>query len=79
MKAKLSLEPHSVLDGENVVEVWWKGEFIGQVTGAGGPGVRFFSKYPIQDKQLHQEGLINATEVMVCLEGLPHETLRTEQ
>lgn len=46
MKAELRLAKHVVLLGEAVVEIWWNGEFIGQVVGADGPGVRVISKYP---------------------------------
>jgi hypothetical protein len=28
--------------------VWFAGRFIGQVTGADGPGIRFLSKYPVK-------------------------------
>ena len=44
-KSQLRLKPHSVLPGEQVIEIWYQGKFIGQVTGAEGPGVRVISKY----------------------------------
>jgi len=45
MKTQLRLAPHSQLRGENVIEVWYDGEFIAEVVGADAPGVRVISKY----------------------------------
>jgi hypothetical protein len=45
MKARLELKPHSVLPGQQVVEVTWNGRLICTVVGADGPGVRIISKY----------------------------------
>ena len=45
MKAPLELKPHSVLPGQQVVEVTWNGRLVCTVTGADGPGVRIISKY----------------------------------
>jgi len=39
------LNGHSVLPGQNVVEIWHDGEFIGQICGADGPGIRVASKH----------------------------------
>jgi hypothetical protein len=46
-KTELRLRPHQVLPNATVVELWHNGDFIGQVTGADGPGVRVISKYAL--------------------------------
>ncbi len=45
MKSLLSVNPHRVLPGEQVVEVWYGGVLIATVAGADGPGVRVISKF----------------------------------
>lgn len=52
MKTELRLAPHTVLPGANVIEIWYHGHLIGQVTGAEGPGVRVFSKYQIESHEI---------------------------
>jgi len=47
MKTELRLAPHTVIEGANVVEIWHGGQFIGQISGAEGPGVRVMSKHPV--------------------------------
>ena len=47
MKTELRLAPHTVIEGAHVVEIWHEGQFIGQIAGAEGPGVRVISKYPL--------------------------------
>ncbi len=47
MKSKLRLTLHSVLQGDRVIEVWYGGEFIAQITGADGPGVRIITKHKL--------------------------------
>jgi hypothetical protein len=47
MKTTLRLAPHSILPGAQVIELWYGAEFIGQVTGADGRGVRVVSKYTL--------------------------------
>lgn len=44
-KSELRPRPHHLLPGVTVVEVWWRGRFIAEVTGADGPGVRVISKH----------------------------------
>ncbi len=44
MKTQLRLGDHEILQGQNVIELWYDGKFIGEVTGADGPGVRITSK-----------------------------------
>jgi len=48
MKSKLKIEPHQMIAGETVIEVWYDGKFIATVTGADGPGVRVISKHPVR-------------------------------
>ncbi|HWY85749.1 MAG TPA: hypothetical protein VNX28_03440 [Gemmataceae bacterium] len=47
MKTELRLAPHSVLPVQNIIELWHNGQFIGQVTGADGPGCWIVSKHPV--------------------------------
>jgi hypothetical protein len=51
MKAQLICAEHTVTPGQVVVEIWYKGEFIGQVCAADGPGVRVISKYPMTTRE----------------------------
>jgi hypothetical protein len=50
VKTELRHRPHDILPGESVVELWYDGVFIGQVTGMDGPGVRVFSKFGLECK-----------------------------
>jgi hypothetical protein len=55
MSSELKLKQHEVQEvrpGQNVVEIWFNGQFIGTVTAADGPGVRIISKYPIMINQV---------------------------
>jgi len=45
---ELRLPPHTLNPGAAVVELWHDGRFIGQVTGADGPGVRLVTKHPVK-------------------------------
>lgn len=64
LRAELRLRPHSVLPGHRVVELWWDGQFIGEVTGADGSGVRVITKFPTQVIQLDgPDGMV--TEVRI--------------
>ena len=65
MKTELRARPHSVLPGHTVVEVWWKDQFIGEVTGADGPGVRVLSKFPTQVEEPNRM----VTEVRIDPDG----------
>lgn len=47
-KSELRLKPNGVIPGAQIVEIWHQGQFIGEITGADGPGVRIFSKYPVK-------------------------------
>jgi hypothetical protein len=47
MKTEIRLAPHSVLPSQNIIELWHDGQFIGQVTGADGPGCRIVTKHPV--------------------------------
>jgi hypothetical protein len=46
-KTELRTSPHSSNPGAFVFEIWHEGEFIGQVTGGDGPGIRISSKHTI--------------------------------
>lgn len=52
MKTQLRLAPHSRIDGEQVIEIWHDGEFIGQVTGADEAGVRVITKHQMEVAKL---------------------------
>jgi hypothetical protein len=45
MKTEIRVREHTVLPGQQIVELWYDGELIGQVCGADGPGARVLSKY----------------------------------
>jgi len=45
MKTEIRVRPHSLLPDQQIVELWYGEEFIGQVCGADGPGVRVISKH----------------------------------
>lgn len=45
MKTVLRIAPHAIIPGAEVVELWYRGQLIGTVTGADGPGIRVVSKY----------------------------------
>ena len=45
MKSELRCVPHQTKAGVNVFEVWHNGQFIAQLTGADGSGVRVISKH----------------------------------
>lgn len=46
MKTELRLADHTLIPGAKICEIWFDGEFIGQITGYDGPGVRVISKWP---------------------------------
>jgi hypothetical protein len=48
MKTQLRLTDHSVLAGQKIIEIWSGGQFIGQVAGADGPGVRIITKHDVK-------------------------------
>src|SRR5262245_63066342 len=52
MKTELRARPHNVTPGAFVFEVWHNGQFIAEVTGADGAGVRVISKHPMAPKPL---------------------------
>lgn len=47
-KTQLKLAPHKQMPGQNCIELWYEGKFIGCVYGADGPGIRVFSKHELQ-------------------------------
>lgn len=48
MKTELRLAKHGILPDANVVEIWYGGAFIGQITGGDGPSVRVMSKHGVE-------------------------------
>ena len=64
MKTELRLAPHSINPGQQVVEVWHNGQFIGEVTGADGPGVRVISKHPLMTS--HDDGMPEVVNVTIA-------------
>ncbi len=73
MKTELRLAPHSVIPGAKIIELWYAGQFIGQVVGADGPGVRVLSKHALtvetekaDDKSSTADGkTVQAVKVMI--------------
>jgi hypothetical protein len=64
MPSELRLSDHMVRPGQKVIEIWFDGKFIGQVTAADGPGVRIISKhamatYPISRPQSQVPGIVD--------------------
>lgn len=47
MRSALRMSTHAVRPGEPVIEIWYGGKFIGQITTFDGPGVRVISKHAI--------------------------------
>jgi len=64
MKSELRLAEHSVLGGQCVVEIWHDGQFVGQVCGADGPGVRVLSKHPVSAQVV--PGTVNVAEITIA-------------
>lgn len=53
-KTELRVSAHTVLAGHLVIELWYRGVFVGQLTGdEGGPGVRVFSTSPLEAHRAH--------------------------
>jgi hypothetical protein len=48
MRSELRIGRHAIRAGEPVIEIWFEGEFIGEITAAEGPGVRVISKHSIR-------------------------------
>ena len=48
MKTELRFARHSVLLDQFVIELWYDDCFIGEITGADGPGIRIISKYAVR-------------------------------
>jgi hypothetical protein len=67
-KTELRLAEHRSVPGEKVIEVWFEGQFIGEVTGSDGPGVRIISKHPLTGN--HKAGLPEVLEVTIATPGL---------
>ena len=44
-RTQLRLAAHSVRVGDAIIEVWYDGEFIAQVTTSEGPRIKVISKY----------------------------------
>ena len=66
MKTELRLRPHSQLVGASVYELWYAGAFIGEVTGADGPGVRVLSKHALGWH--HTPGAVQVIEVQMHMQ-----------
>jgi hypothetical protein len=71
-KTDLVVRPHFIVPGANVVELWYNGIFIGEVTGADGPGVRVISRFPLEATTDPRQPP-NVTEVMIHPERMPPE------
>lgn len=65
MKTELKLGKHTQVDGAVVVEIWHHGEFIGQVVGADGPGVRVITKHNMQVQTIGPDQAIKMVEVKI--------------
>lgn len=65
MKSELRIAPHGIHPHENVVEVWYEGEFVCAVYGADGPGLRVITKDQV---------LVSQTSMITELTIVKHET-----
>jgi len=67
MKTELKLAEHSTIPRAQVVEIWWNGRMVGQITGADGPGVRVISKYPVNYERVANPRVapVNILEVKI--------------
>lgn len=65
MKSELRLSKHEIIEGAMVVEIWHDGQFIGQVVGADGPGVRVITKHMMQVATVGPETSIKTLEVKI--------------
>jgi hypothetical protein len=71
MKSELRLQPHTVMPGKYVAEIWYDGKLIGTVTGADGPGVRIISKHfcePIAHSLAGPADALSVIEVRVNIQ-----------
>ena len=64
MKTELRIAQHSVERGERVVEAWHNGQFIAELAGTDGPGVRVISKHSLGTKRI-TDGLIEVLHVAI--------------
>lgn len=63
MKTLLRVADHQVIPGARVFEVWYDGNFIAEIVGADGPGVRVISKFGLTASEA--TGLPSIIEVKV--------------
>jgi hypothetical protein len=68
VKTELRVQPHNVLPGHLVVEVWYDGRLIATVTGADGPGVLVISNHAMQALPVPGDGLPLVMQVSVRAE-----------
>ena len=66
MKTELKLKPHSIVNGQNVIELWVGDKFIGTVVGTE-DGVKVISKYKIETKVETDELMLDIAEVKILL------------
>lgn len=64
MKTELRATPHSRIPGATVIEIWYDGQFIGQITGADGPGIRVFSKHGLNATHTVGDGTASDPDVV---------------
>ena len=66
MKTELRVKAHSILPGQQVIEIWHDGKFIGTVAGAPGPGVRVITKHPMEATTAPDDGSgVNVIEIKI--------------
>lgn len=64
MRSQLKLVPHMLAPEQAVIEIWYDGQFIGEVTGDDGPGVRVISKHHA-DVQLSEDSAPYVAEIRI--------------
>jgi hypothetical protein len=63
MKTEIRVVPHHMVPGANVIELWYDGEFVGEITGADGRGVRVISKYLRPDEACGSRYIPSALDI----------------
>jgi hypothetical protein len=75
MRSELRIGRHTIRAGEPVIEIWFEGEFIGEITAAEGPGVRVISKHLIG---AHVTGAAPRDARLVVAFGSPANVIEIE-
>lgn len=73
MKTELRMAAHQIYPGATVVEVWWNGQFLAEVTGADGPGVRVITKHGVNLAVAHDGPIVVEVGIVPKGPNIPKE------